>query len=178
MKAVSSRAISLSRRPTRRPPRGVRRAPEGQRAARQGGGPRPAGNPDPLLSGTGLQPKRGGRRPVSERSLRETDLSTHRRYHRPPEDAAGSQRQARKPRQYRPLDRPLQPAPHPGSSAIRSRPGAPLRDGFLDDDRLELVQAPERPVWAQRRGRSPQDRRRASQIPLPVYGYLRAPRRR
>ena len=39
----------------------------------------------------------------------------------------------------------------PGSSAIRSRPGAPLRDGFLDDDRLELVQAPERPVWAQRR---------------------------
>lgn len=62
----------------------------------------------------------------------------------------------------------------PGSSAIRSRPGAPLRDGFLDDDRLELVQAPERPVWAQRRGRSPQDRRRASQIPLPVYEYLRA----
>src|ERR1035441_8230082 len=56
----------------------------------------------------------------------------------------------------------------------RSRPGAPLRDGFLDDDRLELVQAPERPVWAQRRGRSPQDRRRASQIPLPVYEYLRA----
>ncbi|HUE04723.1 MAG TPA: GGDEF domain-containing protein [Bryobacteraceae bacterium] len=32
------------------------------------------------------------------------------------------------------------------SLAIRSRPGAPLRDGLVNDDRLELVRDAERPV--------------------------------